>query len=214
MLKSFGQGSKIDTRNSKWEVLYSAEVTWAEISMSTKVHLHVLYPIFTSFSIATATWNSHEKEKCLKLLLWELLVFPEFLCKILVLTKQLMQDDLCLWVLPIGFNNTGHENYHYAIRKYQKVEKSQIQVSERSRAQFVLWAAWELSAYIPRCSPSCWNKQEFLAQQVMPGQASQRRGLSEHWEPCEGSTNVIWRRYKHCVCNVLEQPWRHLPRAC
>lgn len=122
------------------------------------------------------------------------------------------------WPLPLStsywFQQYCSWDYHYAIRKYQKVGKSQIQVSERSRAQFVLWAAWELSAYIPRSSPSCWNKQEFLAQQVMPGQASQRRGLSEHWEPCEGSTNVIWRRYKHCVCNVLEQPWRHLPRAC
>lgn len=54
--------------------------------------------------------------------------------------------------------------------------KSQIQVSERSRVQFVLWAAWGLKAYFPRSSPSSWDKQEFV------GTAWPAKGrLSEYW---------------------------------
>lgn len=87
--------------------------------------------------------------------------FLEFLCKILVLTKQLMQDDLCLWILPIDFNSTGHETA-IMLSGSMVFGKNQIEVSERSSAQFVLWAAWGLSAYFPRSSPSSWNKQEFV----------------------------------------------------
>lgn len=125
------------------------------------------------------TMKQRQEEKCPKVLLWELLFFFEFLCKILVLTKQHMQDDLCLWVLPIDFNNTGHET-PILLSGSMAFGKSQIQVSERSRVQFMLWAAWGLNAYFPRASPSSWNKKEFVGTAwPAKGKAYQ----SSDWEP-------------------------------
>lgn len=129
--------------------------------------------------------------------------FPEFLCKILVLTKQLMQDDLCLWVLPIDFNNTGHETtimLSGSIRKYGLWKKSNSSF-RKVWGSVCTVSSLRAQACFPRSSPSSWNKQEFVG--TARG-ASQRRGLSEYWEPgsslspakatqtwCEGDTSTV-----------------------
>lgn len=143
------------------------------------------------------------EEKCLKLLLWELLVFlnscakfwflPSSLCKMTSASEYfLLISTILVMRLPLCYQEVSGS---------MVFGKSQIRVSERSGAQFALWAAWGLRACFPRSSPSSWNKQEFVGTACG---ASQRRGLSEYWEPgsslspakatqtwCEGDTSTV-----------------------
>lgn len=141
--------------------------------------------------------------------------FPEFLCKILVLTKQLMQDDLCLWVLPIDFNNTGHETT-IMLSGSMVFGKSQIRVSERSGAQFALWAAWGLRLAFLDPHPAPGTSRSLLAQHVGPakGEAYQSTGS-------QAAPSALQRQHKRDVKETqalcVQRVWaamEHLPRVC